>query len=241
MWCKTDCFSVMRKLQIKIKTMIHQRKINTLKSYRVFWGIKDTEQTKFVWPCWHERQKESLHNNYSLHVSISAMISCSFCPLREITERHLTRKIPLIGSAVMPVECLRPKHQHSSGLLTGISGNLPTTLNWAGKSWLSDDESKKCFSLIDFLLFALHPQVGMFKIHPEIPESMSLEAKAFILRCFEPDPDRRATAFDLLTDEFLTVTSRRKKSKNSLTGRCSSTPPDISSTFKATGRETTVS
>lgn len=58
----------------------------------------------------------------------------------------------------------------------------------------------------------------MFKIHPEIPESMSLEAKAFILRCFEPDPDRRATALDLLTDEFLTVTSRKKKSKGSFTG-----------------------
>uniref|UniRef100_A0A3Q3KVU3 mitogen-activated protein kinase kinase kinase n=1 Tax=Mastacembelus armatus TaxID=205130 RepID=A0A3Q3KVU3_9TELE len=60
-------------------------------------------------------------------------------------------------------------------------------------------------------------KVGMFKIHPEIPESMSVEAKAFILRCFEPDPDRRATALDLLTDEFLTVTSRKKKSKSSIT------------------------
>uniref|UniRef100_A0A7N5ZXW7 mitogen-activated protein kinase kinase kinase n=1 Tax=Anabas testudineus TaxID=64144 RepID=A0A7N5ZXW7_ANATE len=61
-------------------------------------------------------------------------------------------------------------------------------------------------------------KVGMFKIHPEIPESMSPEAKAFILRCFEPDPDHRATALDLLTDEFLTVTSRKKKSKSSFTG-----------------------
>ncbi|CAB1418273.1 unnamed protein product [Pleuronectes platessa] len=60
-------------------------------------------------------------------------------------------------------------------------------------------------------------KVGMFKIHPEIPESMSLEAKAFILRCFEPDPDHRATANDLLTDEFLTVTSRKKKGKGSFT------------------------
>uniref|UniRef100_A0A7N6B116 mitogen-activated protein kinase kinase kinase n=1 Tax=Anabas testudineus TaxID=64144 RepID=A0A7N6B116_ANATE len=60
-------------------------------------------------------------------------------------------------------------------------------------------------------------KVGMFKIHPEIPESMSPEAKAFILRCFEPDPDHRATALDLLTDEFLTVTSRKKKSKSTLT------------------------
>uniref|UniRef100_A0A6Q2YB26 mitogen-activated protein kinase kinase kinase n=1 Tax=Esox lucius TaxID=8010 RepID=A0A6Q2YB26_ESOLU len=59
-------------------------------------------------------------------------------------------------------------------------------------------------------------KVGMFKIHPEIPDSMSVEAKAFILRCFEPDPDQRATALHLLTDEFLTVTSRRKRAKKYL-------------------------
>lgn len=53
----------------------------------------------------------------------------------------------------------------------------------------------------------------MFKIHPEIPDSMSSEAKAFILRCFEPDPDSRAMSNDLLTHEFLTVTSRKKRSK----------------------------
>jgi mitogen-activated protein kinase kinase kinase 5 len=58
----------------------------------------------------------------------------------------------------------------------------------------------------------------MFKIHPEIPDSMSMEAKAFILRCFEPDPDQRATALHLLTDEFLTVTSRKKRGKSSFTG-----------------------
>uniref|UniRef100_A0A674BUC3 mitogen-activated protein kinase kinase kinase n=1 Tax=Salmo trutta TaxID=8032 RepID=A0A674BUC3_SALTR len=57
-------------------------------------------------------------------------------------------------------------------------------------------------------------KVGMFKIHPEIPDSMSMEAKAFILRCFEPDPDQRATALHLLTDEFLTVTSRKKRGKS---------------------------
>uniref|UniRef100_A0A8C1UQP2 mitogen-activated protein kinase kinase kinase n=1 Tax=Cyprinus carpio TaxID=7962 RepID=A0A8C1UQP2_CYPCA len=56
-------------------------------------------------------------------------------------------------------------------------------------------------------------KVGMFKIHPEIPDSMSTEAKAFILHCFEPDPDGRATANDLLTHEFLNVTSRKKRSK----------------------------
>ncbi|XP_067840904.1 mitogen-activated protein kinase kinase kinase 5 [Heptranchias perlo] len=56
-------------------------------------------------------------------------------------------------------------------------------------------------------------KVGMFKIHPDIPESMSPEAKDFILRCFEPEPDQRATAPELLSDEYLKVTSRKKKSQ----------------------------
>ncbi|KAM8809704.1 mitogen-activated protein kinase kinase kinase 5 [Eudromia elegans] len=59
-------------------------------------------------------------------------------------------------------------------------------------------------------------KVGMFKIHPEIPESMSAEAKAFILRCFEPDPDKRAFAHELLVDEFLKVSSRKRKSPSKL-------------------------
>ncbi|NXC14683.1 M3K5 kinase, partial [Corythaeola cristata] len=61
-------------------------------------------------------------------------------------------------------------------------------------------------------------QVGMFKIHPEIPESMSAEAKAFILRCFEPDPDKRAFAHELLVDEFLKVSSKKRKSPSKLSG-----------------------
>lgn len=61
-------------------------------------------------------------------------------------------------------------------------------------------------------------QVGMFKVHPEIPESMSAEAKAFILKCFEPDPDKRACANDLLVDEFLKVSSKKKKTQPKLSG-----------------------
>lgn len=53
----------------------------------------------------------------------------------------------------------------------------------------------------------------MFKIHPEIPESLSLEAKSFILRCFEPDPNKRPIAADLLRDIFLRQTTKGKKSK----------------------------
>ncbi|XP_023567965.1 mitogen-activated protein kinase kinase kinase 5 [Octodon degus] len=59
-------------------------------------------------------------------------------------------------------------------------------------------------------------KVGMFKVHPEIPESMSGEAKAFILKCFEPDPDKRACANDLLMDEFLKVSSKKKKTQPKL-------------------------
>ncbi|KAF4075620.1 hypothetical protein AMELA_G00220880 [Ameiurus melas] len=56
-------------------------------------------------------------------------------------------------------------------------------------------------------------KVGMFKIHPEIPESLSPEAKSFILRCFEPDPSKRATAGDLLKDQFLRHNMKGKKNK----------------------------
>ncbi|XP_037699486.1 mitogen-activated protein kinase kinase kinase 5 isoform X2 [Choloepus didactylus] len=59
-------------------------------------------------------------------------------------------------------------------------------------------------------------KVGMFKVHPEIPESMSAEAKAFILKCFEPDPVKRACANDLLLDEFLKVSSKKKKTQPKL-------------------------
>ncbi|XP_059490906.1 mitogen-activated protein kinase kinase kinase 15 isoform X2 [Neocloeon triangulifer] len=47
-------------------------------------------------------------------------------------------------------------------------------------------------------------KVGYYKIHPEIPSELSERAKNFILRCFEPSPDERATATELLEDLFLT-------------------------------------
>ncbi|XP_070606726.1 mitogen-activated protein kinase kinase kinase 15 isoform X2 [Erythrolamprus reginae] len=56
-------------------------------------------------------------------------------------------------------------------------------------------------------------KVGMFKIHPEIPESLSAEAKAFILLCFEPDPNKRVTASDLFKDSFLKQVNKGKKSR----------------------------
>lgn len=52
----------------------------------------------------------------------------------------------------------------------------------------------------------------MFKIHPTVPECMSEEAKSFIMRCFEPNPDKRAIASDLLKDAFLR-SSAKKRSK----------------------------
>lgn len=45
-------------------------------------------------------------------------------------------------------------------------------------------------------------KVGFYKKHPEIPE-MSAGARNFILRCFEVDVSRRATAAQLLDDPFL--------------------------------------
>ncbi|XP_043517864.1 mitogen-activated protein kinase kinase kinase 15 isoform X5 [Frieseomelitta varia] len=55
-------------------------------------------------------------------------------------------------------------------------------------------------------------KVGYYKIHPEIPSELSERAKNFILRCFEPNPDIRATAAELLEDPFL----NEKKKTNRL-------------------------
>ncbi|NXY00169.1 M3K6 kinase, partial [Centropus bengalensis] len=55
-------------------------------------------------------------------------------------------------------------------------------------------------------------KVGMFKMHPEVPESMSEKAKEFILRCFQADPAERATAAVLLQDPFL-ADARRNRSR----------------------------
>ncbi|XP_061380138.1 mitogen-activated protein kinase kinase kinase 15 isoform X2 [Danaus plexippus] len=54
-------------------------------------------------------------------------------------------------------------------------------------------------------------KVGYYKMHPEIPSELSLKAKNFILRCFITDPEKRATAAELLEDPFL---CEKKKSTN---------------------------
>ncbi|XP_012228062.1 mitogen-activated protein kinase kinase kinase 15 isoform X4 [Linepithema humile] len=62
-------------------------------------------------------------------------------------------------------------------------------------------------------------KVGYYKIHPEIPSELSERAKNFILRCFEPNPDIRATAAELMEDPFL---NEKKKSSRLVA------PPDFS-------------
>ncbi|XP_051682948.1 mitogen-activated protein kinase kinase kinase 15 isoform X2 [Oryctolagus cuniculus] len=54
-------------------------------------------------------------------------------------------------------------------------------------------------------------KVGMFKIHPEIPEGLSIEARSFILSCFEPNPRKRVTAADLLREGFLHQGKRSRR------------------------------
>ena len=54
------------------------------------------------------------------------------------------------------------------------------------------------------------PDILITQVHPDIPEELSDRAHNFILRCFEPDPDKRATAQQLLEDSFL---SEKKKNR----------------------------
>jgi mitogen-activated protein kinase kinase kinase 5 len=47
-------------------------------------------------------------------------------------------------------------------------------------------------------------RLGMFKSHPPIPEHLSDQLQAYTKRCFEPEPDNRPTAIQLLMDPFIT-------------------------------------
>uniref|UniRef100_A0A8C1T371 mitogen-activated protein kinase kinase kinase n=1 Tax=Cyprinus carpio TaxID=7962 RepID=A0A8C1T371_CYPCA len=59
-------------------------------------------------------------------------------------------------------------------------------------------------------------KVGMFKIHPTVPECMSEEAKGFIMCCFEPNPDKRATASEILKNSFLKASTRKRAKPQSM-------------------------
>jgi len=58
-------------------------------------------------------------------------------------------------------------------------------------------------------------KVGMFKTHPEIPEQASEDCVKFLKRCFDPHPEERATADDLLLTSFIILRTKRKKKKES--------------------------
>lgn len=46
-------------------------------------------------------------------------------------------------------------------------------------------------------------KVGFYKEHPEVPSKLNDKCRQFILRCFEPNPEHRATCEELLADPFL--------------------------------------
>ncbi|CAI9717472.1 mitogen-activated protein kinase kinase kinase 5 [Octopus vulgaris] len=68
-------------------------------------------------------------------------------------------------------------------------------------------------------------KVGFYKIHPEIPESMSDQAKLFIGRCFVADPEKRATCDELRKHQFL-ATSKKKKSASEIDYNRSTSVPN---------------
>uniref|UniRef100_A0AAG5DVK9 mitogen-activated protein kinase kinase kinase n=1 Tax=Anopheles atroparvus TaxID=41427 RepID=A0AAG5DVK9_ANOAO len=68
-------------------------------------------------------------------------------------------------------------------------------------------------------------KVGFYKSHPNIPEELSTVAKNFILRCFEVNVDKRATASELLDDIFICEKHKKMRPSFSSTSTISGLPP----------------
>ncbi|XP_010631058.1 mitogen-activated protein kinase kinase kinase 6 isoform X2 [Fukomys damarensis] len=76
-------------------------------------------------------------------------------------------------------------------------------------------------------------QVGMYKVHPPVPHSLSAEAQAFLLRTFEPDPRLRANAQALLEDAFLQPGKRSRSPSSPRQAPQSSDAPSAGPTHPA--------
>ncbi|KFB41958.1 AGAP000747-PB-like protein [Anopheles sinensis] len=70
-------------------------------------------------------------------------------------------------------------------------------------------------------------KVGFYKSHPNIPEELSTVAKNFILRCFEVNVDKRATASELLDDPFICEKHKKMRPSFSSTSTISGLPPPV--------------
>ncbi|XP_060523594.1 mitogen-activated protein kinase kinase kinase 15 isoform X2 [Cylas formicarius] len=68
-------------------------------------------------------------------------------------------------------------------------------------------------------------KIGYYKAHPDIPE-LSDKATNFILKCFEQNPDSRATAAQLLEDPFLGPERKKSVRLNAEFNRSVSVPVD---------------
>uniref|UniRef100_A0A7N0V6Y0 mitogen-activated protein kinase kinase kinase n=1 Tax=Kalanchoe fedtschenkoi TaxID=63787 RepID=A0A7N0V6Y0_KALFE len=67
--------------------------------------------------------------------------------------------------------------------------------------------------------------IGTTKSHPPIPEHLSSEAKDFLLRCLQKEPDLRASAAELLQHPFVTGECQEERTEpSSLSGDKSRSP-----------------
>nr|CDS19393.1 mitogen activated protein kinase kinase kinase [Echinococcus granulosus] len=82
--------------------------------------------------------------------------------------------------------------------------------------------------------FAAFYRAGYYSAHPDIPEELPEPCKAFIKRCFEIDPEKRASADELLTDPFILMYKRHKGRPQAKRGT-SPRPPDSVAPLNLTG------
>uniref|UniRef100_A0A2K5PLG5 mitogen-activated protein kinase kinase kinase n=1 Tax=Cebus imitator TaxID=2715852 RepID=A0A2K5PLG5_CEBIM len=133
--------------------------------------------------------------------SLSALLRSKWGPMKEPTIKFYTKQI---------LEGLKYLHENQI-VHRDIKGDNVLVNTYSGVVKISDFGTSKRLAGVNPCTETF--TVGMFKIHPEIPEALSAEARAFILSCFEPDPHKRATTAELLREGFLRQVNKGKKNR----------------------------